>query len=156
MTCQQVKQEALSRATKFLLSGFCLSMQVQVGITYIIFRTSAKWKFGIFFARSRVKSHQVMFLVGFPGGSNGKELACNVGDLSSIPGSGRSLGVGMATHSSILARSIPWNKEPGRLQATGWHRVGQDGATNTFTFNVSSGTIFLKCFNSSYKLTSCI
>ena len=27
---------------------------------------------------------------GFPGGSDGKESACNVGDLGSIPGSGRS------------------------------------------------------------------
>ena len=31
---------------------------------------------------------------GFPGGSDGKEFACNVGGLSSIPGSGRSLGEG--------------------------------------------------------------
>ena len=28
---------------------------------------------------------------GFPGGSNGKESACNTGDLGSIPGSGISL-----------------------------------------------------------------
>ena len=27
---------------------------------------------------------------GFPGGSDGKESACNVGDLGSIPGLGRS------------------------------------------------------------------
>ena len=31
---------------------------------------------------------------GFPGGSDGKESACNVGDQSSIPGSGRSPGEG--------------------------------------------------------------
>ena len=31
---------------------------------------------------------------GFPGGSDGKESACNVGDLGSIPGSGRSPGEG--------------------------------------------------------------
>ena len=37
-------------------------------------------------------------------------------DLGSIPGSGRSLEWGMATHSSILAWKIPWTKEPGRLQ----------------------------------------
>ena len=29
---------------------------------------------------------------GFPGGSEGKESACNVGDPGSIPGSGRSSG----------------------------------------------------------------
>ena len=31
---------------------------------------------------------------GFPGGSDGKESACNVGDPSSIPGPGRSPGEG--------------------------------------------------------------
>ena len=30
----------------------------------------------------------------FPGGSNGKESACNAGDMSLIPGSGRSPGEG--------------------------------------------------------------
>ena len=33
---------------------------------------------------------------------------------------------GMATHSSILAWSIPWRKEPSRLQSTGSQRVGYD------------------------------
>ena len=32
--------------------------------------------------------------LGFPGGSDGKESACNAGDPGSIPGSGRSLGEG--------------------------------------------------------------
>ena len=32
--------------------------------------------------------------VGFPGGSDGKESACNVGDPGSVPGSGRSPGGG--------------------------------------------------------------
>ena len=49
----------------------------------------------------------------FPGGSDGKESACNVGDLDSTPGSGRSPGVGMAIHSSILAWRIAWTEEPG-------------------------------------------
>ena len=40
---------------------------------------------------------------GFPGGSAGKESTCNVVDMGSIPGSGRSLEEGMATHSSTLA-----------------------------------------------------
>ena len=33
-------------------------------------------------------------LLGFPGGSDGKESACNVGDLGSISGLGRSPGEG--------------------------------------------------------------
>ena len=32
--------------------------------------------------------------IGFPGGSDGKESACNAGDPGSIPGSGRSPGEG--------------------------------------------------------------
>ena len=46
--------------------------------------------------------------LGFPCGSAGKELACNVGDLGSIPGLGRSSGDRKGTHSSILAWRIPW------------------------------------------------
>ena len=38
---------------------------------------------------------QVGYLpLGFPGGSTGKESACNVGDLGLIPGLGRSPGEG--------------------------------------------------------------
>ena len=36
---------------------------------------------------------------------------------------------GMATHSSILARRIPWMEEPGRLQSMGSQRAGL--VTNT-------------------------
>ena len=53
------------------------------------------------------------------GGSNGTESACNPGDPGLVPGSGRSLGEGMATHSSILAWRIPWTEEPGGLQSMG-------------------------------------
>ena len=41
--------------------------------------------------------------------------AVELRDESSIPGSGRSLEEGMATHSSILAWRIPWTEEPGGL-----------------------------------------
>ena len=36
----------------------------------------------------------IMFYLGFPGGSDGKESAYNAGDLGSTPGSGRSPGEG--------------------------------------------------------------
>ena len=66
--------------------------------------------------------------IGFPGGSDGKMSAYNVGDPGSIPGSGRSPDQEkeMATHSSILAWKIPWTEEPGRLQSVGLQRVGHD------------------------------
>ena len=59
--------------------------------------------------------YQRTIISDLPGGSDGKVSAYNVGDLGSIPGSGRSPGEGkaMATHSSILAWKIPWTEEPG-------------------------------------------
>ena len=42
----------------------------------------------------------------------------------------------MATHSSILAWSIPLAEEPGRLQSMWSQRVSHDSATNTFTFHI--------------------
>ena len=56
---------------------------------------------------------------GFPHSSVGKESARDAGDQGSIPGSGRSPGEEMATHSSILAWKIPWMEEPGGLQSMG-------------------------------------
>ena len=44
-----------------------------------------------------------------------KNVPANAGDIRdvcSIPGLGRSLDKGMATHSSILAWRIPWTEEP--------------------------------------------
>ena len=61
-----------------------------------------------------------------PGSSDGKESACNAGDLGSILGLGRSSGKGNGTHSSTLAWKSPWTEEPGRLQSMGSQRVGHD------------------------------
>ena len=46
--------------------------------------------------------------MGFPGGSDGKESACDVGDLGLIPGSGRSPGegIGCPLQDSCLENSM--------------------------------------------------
>ena len=49
--------------------------------------------------------------VGLPGGSVGKESACNAGDLDSILGWEDPLEEGMTTPSSILAWRIPMDRE---------------------------------------------
>ena len=48
------------------------------------------------------------YLLGFPGGSDGKESACNAGDLDSIPGLGKSLkeGNGNPLQYSFLENSM--------------------------------------------------
>ena len=67
--------------------------------------------------------------IGLPGGSAVKNLPASEGDLRdavSVSGTGRSPGEGNASHSSILAKRIPWIEEPGRLQSTGLQRVKHD------------------------------
>jgi len=59
------------------------------------------------------------------GGSEGKESACNAGDLGSVPGSGRSLGEGNGNPLQwILGGRIPWTEQSSRLQFMGLQRVG--------------------------------
>ena len=62
--------------------------------------------------------------MGFPGGSDGKESACNARDPASIQED--LLEKGMATHSSILAWRIPWTEEPDGPHSMGSQRVGHD------------------------------
>ena len=42
----------------------------------------------------KINNTNSFIIEGFPGGSDSKEYACNAGDLSSIPGLGRSPGGG--------------------------------------------------------------
>ena len=62
--------------------------------------------------------------MGFPGSSDGKASAYNVGDPGSMPGSGRSPGEGDGNPFSTLAWKIQWTEDPGRLQSMGLQRVG--------------------------------
>ena len=71
---------------------------------------------------------QVYLLLVFPGESDGKESACNVGDLGSIPGLGRSFGGGHGNQLQYsclenphiqrsLAGCSPWShKEPDKTE----------------------------------------
>ena len=54
----------------------------------------------------------------FPEDSDCKESAYNAGDLGLVPESGRPPGEGNGTHSSILARRIPWTEDSDGLQIT--------------------------------------
>ena len=70
----------------------------------------------------------------------------------------------MATRSSILSWTIPWTEEPGKLQSTGWQRVGHNWACITLLMspNVSLKHNFLsaifrrwKKFNLSQNMVPC-
>ena len=61
--------------------------------------------------------------------------AGDAGDVSSVPGSGKSPGSEMATHSSILSWEIPWTEKPDRVS---WDRKELDTTErlSTHSFNV--------------------
>ena len=52
----------------------------------------------------------IIYILGFPVGSDGKESTYNVGDLGLIPGLKDSLEKVTATHSSIPAWRIAWTE----------------------------------------------
>jgi len=64
---------------------------------------------------------------GFPGVLVVKNLLTSAGDVPEVwvqsLGWGDPLEKEMATHSSIIARKIPWTEEPGGLQSMGSQRV---------------------------------
>ena len=66
--------------------------------------------------------------------SAGKAFACNVGDLGSIPGLGRSLGEGNSYPRQYSGLENSMTEEPGGLQSMGLQRVGHNRAT--FTIDV--------------------
>ena len=72
--------------------------------------------------------------VGFPGGSDGKESACNAGDPGSIPGSGRSPGEGNGYPLQYSYLENPWTEEFGGLQSIGSQRMGM---TDQLTLSLS-------------------
>ena len=66
---------------------------------------------------------------GFSSGSVVKNLPTNAGgagDVSSIPGSGRSSGEGNGNPLQYSWLENPWTEEPGGLQLTGSQRAGHD------------------------------
>ena len=79
-----------------------------------------------------IKSITVM---GFPGGSNGKESACSVGDLGSIPGLGRSPGGGNGNplQYSCLENSM----DRGVWRAT-VHKISELNTTEQLTHNTAT------------------
>ena len=76
----------------------------------------------------------------FTDGSDGKESACNVGDLRLVSGLGRSPGDGngYALQYSCLENSM--DRGGGGLQFTGSQRVRHDFATNNTHIDVDSHT----------------
>ena len=75
---------------------------------------------------------------GFPCGSDGKESACNAGDLGSISGSGRSPGEGNGNPLQYSHLENFIDREACWLQSMGSQRVGHDWVSNPFKKEICS------------------
>ena len=64
-----------------------------------------------------------MLYMGFPGGSDGKESACNVGDPGLIPWLGRSPGEGNGYPLQYSCLENSMDRGAWQLQFMGWQRV---------------------------------
>ena len=64
--------------------------------------------------------------MGFSGGSDGKEFACDAEDLDSIPGSGKSPGEGNGYPLQYSCLEDSMDRGAWRLQSTGVQGVGHD------------------------------
>ena len=77
---------------------------------------------------------------GFSGASDGKESACNAGDLGMIPGLGRSTGGGNSSPLQYSCLGNPWTEEPGRLLSMESQRLDM---TERFHFHFRNGAWLL-------------
>ena len=89
-----------------------------------------------------------MHIGGFPGYSDGEESVCNVGDLGSIPGSGRYPGEGNGYPLQYSCLGNPMDR--GAWQASGGCKEPDttDGLTLSFFFffsNMSTTCFFFLC-----------
>ena len=96
------------------------SLPLSSGLSSPLFLTQG------FSIRSPSRAEQLLFIMGFPGSSDGREPACNSEDPGSIPGLGRSPGEGQGNPLQYSCLENPWTEDPGGLQSMGWQRVRQD------------------------------
>ena len=70
-----------------------------------------------------------VYILGFSGGTSGKESACNAGDildLGSVPGWRRSPGVGHGNPFQYSCLENPMGREAWQAMVTGSQRVGHN------------------------------
>ena len=76
------------------------------------FYSSSGYIYNIIFTYTMGFTSTEVNLLGFPGGSDGKESTCNAGDLGLIPGLGRSPGGGHGNPPFLPRGESLWTEEP--------------------------------------------
>ena len=72
-----------------------LAIYMFIYLSFLLVATFYKWDYWVKWYTNLMYYIHICRDMGFPGSSAGKESACNAGDLSSIPGSGRFPGEGI-------------------------------------------------------------
>ena len=78
-----------------------------------------------------------MEILGFPAGSDGKESACNAGDLGLIPGLGRCPGEGHGNPLQYSCLENPMHRGAWRTMVHGSQRVRHKHSRAQLIYNVS-------------------
>ena len=91
------------------------------------------------------------FIQGFPGGSDGKESACNAEDLGSSPGLGRSPGEGSGTPLQYYCLENPVDR--GAWQATVYGVAKSRTQLSNFTFAAKDGEALYRQQKQDQELT---
>ena len=97
------------------------AMNIMMHVSFLI----SIWEFFFFFGympSSEIAGSYGSYL-GFPGGSGGEESTCNVGNLGSVPGLGRSPGGGHGNPLQCSWLENPMARGAWRLQSMGSHSV---------------------------------
>ena len=102
-----------------------------------------------------------IYIYGFPGGTIGKELACQckrhksqgfnpwVGKIRRSPGGGN------GNHSSILAWRIPWTEESVGLQSVGSQRVRHDWSNLAHMHTYIYTCLLCQVLVATFRIFSC-
>ena len=83
---------------------------------------------------------QLEIIMGFPGGSDDKESACNAVDPGLTPGSGRSTGEGNGYPLQYSCQEKSTDRGAWRATVDKVTRAGHNGVTNTFIAKCISST----------------
>ena len=93
--------------------------------------------------------------LGFPGGSDSKESACNTGDVGSIPGLGRSPGEGHCNPLQYSCLENSMDRGTWQVAVTELQRVGHDWATKHSIANSLNWVVVTYVCSLWDKLLSC-
>ena len=101
-------------------------------------RKILRWE-GVVKRRNNLYIIQTIYTIRLPGGSDDKEFTCNVGDLGSIPGLGRSPGKGNGypLQHSCLENSMGRGAWQTTVHSLGSQRIRHSWATFTFICSIT-------------------